>query len=165
MGCSLSLGLVMSAVTDFLEGKGKDHRSRGIEEILAFDDEHLEGVHDYIQWLFPLPESSAFNAFAPILTFSDIDILKRSTVARRNIGEATSRMLAFYQRQTHWLTAINHNHLRISRIIRSLALILSSEEAQKFHSEITNLVQAAGNPVGKEALDYWRKAAQQRSSK
>src|SRR5829696_2200726 len=100
----------MSAVTDFLEGKGKDHRSRGIEEILAFDDEHIEGVHDYIQWLFPLPESSAFNAFAPILTFSDIDILKRSTVARRNI------------------------------------------------------VQAAGNPVGNEALDYWRKAAQQRSS-
>ena len=71
-GLSLSLGLAMSAVTDFLAGKGKDHRSRGIEEILAFDDEHLEGVHDYIQWLFPLPESSAFNTFAPILTFSDI---------------------------------------------------------------------------------------------
>jgi hypothetical protein len=84
----------MSAVTDFLEGKGKDHRSRGIKEILDFDNEHIEGVHDYIQWLFPLPESSAFNTFAPILTFSDIDILKRSTVARRNIVEATSRMLA-----------------------------------------------------------------------
>jgi hypothetical protein len=154
----------MSAVTDFLEGKGKDHRSRGIEEILAFDDEHLEGVHDYIQWLFPLPESSAFNAFAPRLTFSDIDILKRSTAARRNIVKATSRMLAFYQRQTHWLTAINHNHLRISRIIRSLALILSSEEAQKFHFEIRNIVQAAGNPVGNEALGYWHEAAQQRSS-
>jgi hypothetical protein len=149
----------MSAVTDFLEGKGKDHRSRGIK-----DDEHIEGVHDYIQWLFPLPESSAFNAFAPILTFSDIDVLKRSTVARRNIVEATSRMLVFYQRQTHWLTAINHNHLRISRIIRSLALILSSEEAQKFHSEITTIVQSAGNPVGNEALGYWREAAQQRSS-
>ena len=155
----------MSIITDFLEGTGKDHRNRGIEDILNFDDEDLEAAHDYIQWLFPLAESSAFNRFAPVLSSQDIAMLKHSEVARRNTIEAAARMLAFYKRQSHWLTAINHNHLRISRIIRSLALVLGPQEGQKFHSELMKLVQEAGNPVAEEALDYWRRAVQHQSSK
>ncbi|TKJ09244.1 hypothetical protein E8Q34_17915 [Halomonas sp. 15WGF] len=27
-----------------------------------------EHTHDYIQWLFPIPEASRFNSFAPLLT-------------------------------------------------------------------------------------------------
>nr|WP_236995739.1 opioid growth factor receptor-related protein [Halomonas populi] len=28
----------------------------------------LEHTHDYIQWLFPIPEMGRFNAFPPLLT-------------------------------------------------------------------------------------------------
>jgi opioid growth factor receptor-like protein len=147
-------------IYEFLEGKGTDHRSRRIEDILAFDDGDLEAVHDYIQWLFPLPESSAFTPFAPILSSQDIAELKASSIVRRNLLAAASRMLGFYQKNTHWLTAINHNHLRITRIIRSLAILVGPDKAQWFHSEIEKLVTAAGGPVGQEALDYWRGALQ-----
>ncbi len=37
-----------------------------IGEIWAWDDAALEDGHDFIQWLFPLPEPSAFVDDAPL---------------------------------------------------------------------------------------------------
>ena len=51
----------------FYSGKGTDDRGRRIDEIWSFSHEELEAVHDYIQWLFPLAERSAFNPGAPLL--------------------------------------------------------------------------------------------------
>ena len=55
----------------FYRLEGPDARGRTLPEIWAWDAARLEGVHDYIQWLFPLPEPSAFNPHAPILTHGD----------------------------------------------------------------------------------------------
>ena len=95
----------------------------------------------------------------PRCQFKTLKPSNQSTVAKRNLEDAALRMLAFYQHNTHWLTAINHNHLRISRIIRSLSLILGPDQAKKFHEEIMHLVESAGHPVSSQALDHWRKAA------
>jgi hypothetical protein len=151
---------VASAVTSYLEGTGTDHRGRSVSEIIAFDDHELEVVHDYIQWLFPLPEASAFNPFAPVLSPMDIEVLRKNAKARDNLAKAAARMLQFYRHSSHWLTAMDHNHLRISRIIRSLALILGSDDAQYFHRHVLDLVNRAGSPVAQQALEYWRQAAQ-----
>jgi len=51
----------------FSEGSAPDDRGRFIGDVLRFDDEKLEDVHDFIQWLFPLPERSGANPLAPIL--------------------------------------------------------------------------------------------------
>jgi len=44
------------------------HRTRSswsyLHEIQHRPDEQLESIHDYIQWLFPLPERSGFNVAA-----------------------------------------------------------------------------------------------------
>jgi hypothetical protein len=68
-------------------------------------------------------------------------------------------MLAFYRDNDHWLVPLNHNHLRITRIIRCLALCAGEAEAQSFHSAIVALVEAAGWPVNEESLRYWRQVA------
>ena len=68
-------------------------------------------------------------------------------------------MLAFYAENDHWPVSLNHNHLRITRIIRCLALCAGEEEAQSFHAAILGLVEAAGRPVNDESLRYWRQAA------
>jgi hypothetical protein len=154
----------MSAITSFLSGTGTDHRHRKIGDILAFDDQQLEHIHDYIQWLFPLPERSAFNALAPILTVEDIDRLRMNAAAHENIRAAAERMLSFYRLTANWLTARDHNHLRISRIIRSIALTIGRDDAAWFHDEIMKLVEAAGNPVSEESLAYWREANNTRSA-
>jgi hypothetical protein len=148
----------MSKITSFLAGTGTDHRGRKLRDILEFQDDALEATHDYIQWLFPLPERSTFNASAPVLTSKDIDELCRSPDARANLEAAAERMLEFYRSNAHWLTAADHNHLRISRIIRSLGLVLGQKEAQRFHDEIMRLVNAAGPPVSADALAFWRRA-------
>ena len=46
-------------VTAFLEGEGVDARGRSIFDVLGMDNVALERTHDFIQWLFPLPEPSA----------------------------------------------------------------------------------------------------------
>jgi hypothetical protein len=146
----------MSAITSFLSGTGTDHRHRSIGDIMEFEDAELEEVHDYIQWLFPLPERSAFNPIAPVLTSQDIEQLRQNSAALENLRAAAKRMRVFYRRNQHWLTATNHNHLRISRIIRSLSLILGHDEAARFYDEIIKLVVAVGSPVSEQSLDHWR---------
>lgn len=142
----------------FLTGEGHDHRGRTLEEVLLFDDSTLERSHDYIQWLFPLPEASRFNLEAPVLTAEALVELRAGDAAKVNLGRARDRMLAFYRENDHWLTAFDHNHLRITRIIRCVALILGEEAAQRFHDEIRALVESAGNPVNADSLRYWRDA-------
>lgn len=143
----------------FLTGEGHDHRGRFLGDVLAFDDFSLERSHDYIQWLFPLPEASRFSASAPVLSHEEIALIRANGTARANLLRACERMLAFYRKNDHWLVPFDHNHLRITRIIRCLALCAGREEAQGFHQQILALVEAAGNPVNRETLAYWHKAA------
>lgn len=147
------------AIIRFLTGEGRDHRGRSVEDVLGFDDSELERSHDYIQWLFPLPEASRFNLDAPVLALRDLAELAASTAAKDNLRRARDRMLAFYRSNDHWLTEFDHNHLRITRIIRCLALVLGRGEAQAFHDAIGALVSAAGDPVNAQSLEYWRKAS------
>jgi hypothetical protein len=84
--------------------------------------------------------------------------LAGNAIAQNNLRRARDRMLAFYRRNDHWLTAFDHNHLRITRITRCLALILGPGEAQAFHDRIRALVAGAGDPVNAQSLRYWREA-------
>jgi hypothetical protein len=54
-------------ILGFYSGVEPDHRGRYLHEIQKWPDDQLESVHDYIQWLFPLPERSGFNVSAPVL--------------------------------------------------------------------------------------------------
>jgi Opioid growth factor receptor (OGFr) conserved region len=50
--------IVDDPIVSFYAGETPDSRGRKIEEIWNFNDRQLETVHDFIQWLFPLPTSS-----------------------------------------------------------------------------------------------------------
>lgn len=69
--------------------------------IVQKSDEWLAATHDYIQWLFPLPERSQFNPHAPILTnevcagFVDSSH-PDDAILQKNFGAAITRMLALY---------------------------------------------------------------------
>src|SRR5687767_9226697 len=42
----------MSRLTEFYRGAGTDNWGRSLAEIWAFSDDELEGIHDFIQWMF-----------------------------------------------------------------------------------------------------------------
>src|SRR5262245_66390764 len=84
-----------SPIVRFYRGDSPDARGRRLDDILAWDDEQLEAVHDYIQWLFPLDEPSRFNRDAPLLTPADRQAFHHQQLAA-NLRRALDRMLAFY---------------------------------------------------------------------
>ena len=146
------------ALDAFLGGRGPDGVGRFIETVLAFGDDALEAHHDYIQWLFPLPEPSLAVPGSPILLPRSITAISEDATARQNIDRATAMMAGFYARRTHWLAQHDHNHLRITRIVRSVRLLRGAEPARAFLDGILARVEAAGTPVSARSLEYWRDA-------
>jgi hypothetical protein len=145
-------------LADFLSGQGRDGAGRSLEAVLAQDDSWLEHRHDFIQWLFPTPHGSAFNPGAPVLTPGEMAAIRSSAAALGNLRRALARMRAFYEAGGPWLTAQDHNHLRITRIIESTRLLLGDAEAAEFHRAILAREEAAGGPVNAASKAFWRRA-------
>jgi hypothetical protein len=146
---------------EFYRGTAADSEGRNIHDILAWDDSELEAVHDYIQWLFPLPEPSRFNPNAPLLTESDIASAKGDEHIQANLRAAFERMLLFYgltqdtaEKPKPWLRAGDHNHLRLTRILRSLCLLGLRDEARQLYDALD--VFAASIP--ERTRQFWRAA-------
>jgi hypothetical protein len=80
----------------FYNGTESDHRGRCLREIQEWPDDQLESVHDYIQWLFPLPEPSGFNVAAPVLIRESIgDFLARPDL-QENLRVSFLRLMNFW---------------------------------------------------------------------
>ena len=127
-------------------------------DILSFDDPAIEQVHDFIQWTFPLRERSGASPNAPVLTDEDVETIRESMAAQASLAAMTDRMAIFYYRNGHWLTASDHNHLRITRIIKSLRLLRGEKLADAFRTLILARVEEAGHPIGKPTLGFWARA-------
>ncbi len=125
----------MSRLVDFHRGSATDTEGRLLKDILAWLDDNLEAVHDFIQWLFPLPEPSQFNPDAPLLTDEDIAAFKSDPLLQANLMQSFERILAFLglslsdqgevvegQNFTARVPEVwgspNHNWLRITHILR-----------------------------------------------
>ena len=162
----------------FYREDGTDRRGRRLAESLAWDDEQLEAVHDYVQWLFPLPEPSGFNPHAPLLSQADQSAFAADPVLRAHFLAAFRRMLAFYGlglddgnpptirpdpacpgRIPAWLRPGDHNLLRVTRILRSLTLLGLRPCAEAFLAALLD-AHASGTvpPVNPVTLRYWREA-------
>jgi len=148
----------MSPITRFLDGSGVDGAGRTHADVLALPDRQLEARHDFIQWLFPLPEASAAVPGSPVLTDADVRAIRASPAAQAALRAGAERMLAFYRAATHWLVPFDHNHLRITRIVRSLRLLVGDAEADRFRAAVLERVQTVGAPVNARSLAYWAEA-------
>jgi hypothetical protein len=163
----------------FYEGSAPDDRGRFRDEILQFDDERLEAVHNFIQWLFPLPERSGANPAAPILDAAAIDAFRARPELHAALRRSLDRMLAFYgfawsgdcvvksasfPGRSDWLAPENHNYLRLTRILRSLSLLGEAGAAQALFtalSEIYNEERRTGrNRISDRVFHFWRRAVE-----
>jgi len=145
-------------IVAFLEGEGTDGSGRTVFDVLAMSDAALERTHDFIQWLFPLPEPSGAVPDAPVLGPDDIQAIRDSEVAPIALAGAMERMAAFYRSTHDWLMPNDHNHLRITRIIRSLRLLAGDAEADAFRAAILARVEATRAPISLRSLGYWETA-------
>ena len=143
-------------ITFFLSNKGTDIEGRTFEEVLAFNDEQLEDVHNYIQWLFPLPEPSNVYMNAPVLDKEEIQQIRESEVIQKNLKRARDRLKQFYADTDHWLEFHDHNHLRITRILKSTLLLTGRDEAEDFYDFLMEKIRRAEREKPDPAdIKYW----------
>ncbi|KQP30208.1 Opioid growth factor receptor (OGFr) conserved region [Methylobacterium sp. Leaf102] len=148
----------MGPIHAFLAGEGSDGEGRRLADVAAFGDARIEGVHDFIQWCFPLREASLAVPGAPVLTRAEAEAIRADPAALSGLRAARDRMMRFYGDTNGWLRAHDHNHLRITRILRALRNLLGSREAQAFHAFVTARNAEAGAPINPDSLRYWANA-------
>lgn len=142
----------------FLSGRGPDGTGRRLDQVLAFSDQELEAAHDYIQWLFPLMEPSRAVPGSPVLSAAERDLIRGDEVLQQALLRAARRMQRFYDENDHWLRAYDHNHLRITRIVRALRMLVGIEAAEGFLSAIMARHLGAGQPVNQQSVTFWQEA-------
>ena len=145
-------------IIGFLEGKTPDHRGRILAILLQQSDHQAEATHDYIQWLFPLDEPSRSVNGAPVLTELDIEEIKESSLAQSNLAKSAGWFLGFLERNDHWITKYNHNHLRITRVVKSLRLLASDEAADEFRDKVFGYLGDDLNLIDPKARSFWNSA-------
>jgi hypothetical protein len=165
----------VSRLIDFYRGTGTDSEGRRLDAILAWGDGRLEAVHDFIQWLFPLPEPSRFNPDAPLLTAEDIATFRQDAELRANLRRSFERILSFLglaetgggeivegsnfaNRVPDVWEQPNHNWLRITRILRSLTLLGLGDEARALYLRLADFHARRRFPIDEETFQYWSSA-------
>lgn len=127
-------------------------------------DEELEYVHDWVQWVFPTDEQSAFNGSAPLLTSElSLQCMKDQEIVE-NMKKSLKRFLEFLglelqagppvavrkrereefksRVRTCWTSMVgfgNHNWLRISRVLHCLGMVGLLEYQQAFMTFLEEL--------------------------
>lgn len=164
----------MSSLTDFQLGICTDHKGRLISDIWSFDDFWLEYAHDYIQWLFPIDSAGRFNQFTPLISPEDQYEFRKNVELKSSMMKSFRLMTGFWglewdeklnitpsselNLRTHiWLKRGGHNHLRISRVIRSLYLCGQEDLATAFSDAVIQIGRDFGN-VTDETFKYWQNA-------
>lgn len=142
----------------FLKGHGRDYLGRSHADILGWGDALLEDVHDYIQWLFPLCEPSIAVPSAPVLDPALLPALRADASVQVNLAAAAQRMATFYDRTEHWLASHDHNHLRITRILKTLRMLAGRETAQAFLEARLARIAETSALVSATSLRFWREA-------
>ncbi|HEY7837205.1 MAG TPA: opioid growth factor receptor-related protein [Terriglobales bacterium] len=150
-----------SPILTFYRG-GCDDRGRRLAEILAWSDARLEAVHDYIQWVFPLPEASGANPSAPVLSQADIAAFGADPGLRQRLAAALERMQAFYGLRPPgpmpWLTPGNHNYLRLTRMLRCLRTLGLEAEARELFAQLEAVYRDHAAVIGAVTFGFWRRA-------
>jgi Opioid growth factor receptor (OGFr) conserved region len=160
----------------FYRRQSRDDRGRTLDQVRALDLRELERVHDYIQWLFPLPEPSGANPVAPVLTPDAITAFRSDDALHRDLLESFVVMLRFYgfrlardptrierapnfeARVAEWLRPGNHNFLRLTRIMRSLTVLGLPDCARGLLGQLEQLYSEHPQIIGGRTIDFWRRA-------
>lgn len=174
-------------ILDFYCFNGTDSFGRTVEDMIKMTDDQLEASHDVIQWLFPLHEESNYNPDCPILNKEQVDVLLNDHRCRHEAQKKMYKVVLRFMRflgfdlqlplinqtnlyggiyvhdpvseknRKNWQTRGNHNHLRITRAIRSLRLFGLEEEAQRVFDAVSKSALEA-NCISENTMRYWTKA-------
>lgn len=148
----------------------KPHGS-SLEDILQFNRVTFDTHHDFIQWLFPNREASPINPLAPLLCDLHVSAYAELPELRASVEQSFGKFLSFLglaasepgfsrapdfeQGAQYWLSPLDHNHRRISRVLTFLCEIGRNEMAVAMLAYFEDELSQA-NLSWIEALPYWK---------
>jgi hypothetical protein len=167
-----------SQLIAFYRGLGPDNSGRYLRDVQQQSLQDLEAIHNYIQWLFPLPEPSAAVPDSPVLTLQDRVEFRKDAGLRAALLQSFAIMLRFYGleladingqlrvtpapsfpgRSQVWLTPHNHNFLRLTRILRSLNQLGCERHARALLEALQDLYERHSAAIGSTTFRYWQMA-------
>ena len=150
--------MIKNNLFEFLENKGTDFKDRYFSDVIKFTDRDIEENHDFIQWVFPTDEKSTIADNVPILDNEIIMLFQESKIAQSNLKSAKDWYLSFLYRNGHWKKKYDHNHLRITRAIKSIRLLLGDDEADDFKQKVYGILGGRILLIDEKARKYWAKA-------
>jgi len=163
-------------IVPFYLNKQTDSEGRLLREIWEWDNDELEAEHDYIQWLFPLRETTVHNPNAPIVNDTVIEAFSNDPLLRRNLLQSLNLMLRFYglamndaegknivitladeydSRNSVWLKKYNHNYLRLTRILKCLMIFGLEEYSEALYECLLKIYDEEEDKIGEETLQFW----------
>jgi hypothetical protein len=166
-----------SKIVSFYKGYINDN-GVCLEEIWEWDDIKLESVHNYIQFLFPIVEPDYWNRDTPKLSEEDIKEFKNDKELKRRLiqsfivilnfwgfdvkvdenGVVISKSEEYEHRRKNWQTYMNHNFLRITRVIHCLNDLGFYNLADKFHKCIMDIVSENPERFNTCSIEHWNDA-------
>lgn len=158
--------------TSFLEGTTRDFRHRRVTDILRYGSLRLEGMHDYMQLLFPTMEQSRYSDVEPI-TEDDLMLLRRNEKAKEHVRLMYYKMLSFWKLQGDqylvwdetaphrlWNALNSHNQMRMTRVLKSLALLQMTDEYRDFSMRLSAVLDEREHNsrvrISDETAKIWR---------
>ena len=149
---------------NFYNGTGCDNCGRTLNEILAWNDTELEETHDFIQFVFPLKDPSRFNPDAPLLDSETIQEFRSNQTIKDNVCKSLVRIRKFYDISNPcnphpvWMTPLNHNYMRLTRILKSLCLLGFEADAQILLYDLNAYYKYNRASIGDTTMRFWNQA-------
>jgi hypothetical protein len=177
----------MSKLIDFYRGDAgtteSGHRWSDIVE--NWNDLSLESCHDWVQWVFPLPEPSNFSDDAPLLTVDEAKVFRADPELQEKVTQSFLRFLKFVGLKARWVDVVepghwfvnpgpnfrqqqyiwlfpNHNWYRITRVIGSLVCLGLEDTAASFYRCLMELKHDGPKvaAISNHTYEFWGNALQ-----
>jgi hypothetical protein len=143
----------LSTLLGFLTNQSPHPCGMYLHQMQLLSRAELEVRHDYIQWFFPLLTPSACHPYAPVLTYSELEVLMDRSSVKLNILANADVMIRFFFAGRFPLIEPSHNDLRMSRMIRCLANFGFKDEA----AEVLNMLETIyKHRIG--SMVFWRES-------
>lgn len=158
----------------FYSEQRPDNDGYFFSDILLFNKAQFEMNHHFMQWLFPIETFSLYNLTGPVLSKTEVKELKENPVITENMLQALEFVCDMYGLEIkeknglqiipktnfdgYWLTKNNHNHLRLTRIIKSLCYAGHDQYAKALCDCLLDIKEKYPDVISEKTVECWKKA-------
>lgn len=143
---------------DFLENKTSNFDGLTLHQIWEMNDAQIESKHTFIQWVFPAIEPSSAVPGSPYLNDEQILKIRKSSLAKQNLSKPADCFFDFLGRNSQWRKPYDHNHLRITRTLKSLRVLNGDDEADYYKEQLWQILGADIAIIPAKTVEFWEDA-------